>query len=62
MKNKKAIDKDGIEYKEVVKENGVVYRIPILTNEEREERQQHFLRTADRLLEKYKDLIDKKIR
>lgn len=48
-----------LEYKEVAGKNGVVRRIPILTDEEREERHQNFLRVADKLLEKYKNLIDK---
>lgn len=47
------------QYKEVVKENGAIYQVPILSKEEREERHQNFLRVADRLLEKYKKLIDK---
>ena len=57
---KKVVDKDGVEFWEVVRENGCVWRIPILSDEEREERRQDFLRLADRLLEKYKDLIEEK--
>lgn len=49
-----------LKYREVIKKNGViVHRIPILTDEEREERHQNFLRIADRLLEKYKGLLKK---
>jgi len=45
----------GFEYKEVIKKNGeVIYRIPVLSDEEREERHQRFLSVANKLLEKYK--------
>ncbi len=47
------------EYGEAVNENGVMYRVPILTDEEREERHQNFLKVADGILEKYKHLLDK---
>lgn len=50
----------GFEYKEVIKKNGeVIYRIPVLSDEEREERHQRFLSVADKLLEKYKSLLKK---
>ena len=43
-----------MEYRVVVDEDGVVNRYPILTNEEREERNQEFLKVAHEIIQKYK--------
>ncbi len=42
-----------MEYKTVVDSDGIINHYPILTEEEREEKNQEFLRKVDKLIEKY---------
>lgn len=49
-----------MEYKTVVKPNGIINHYPILTEGEREEKNQEFLKKMDKLIEKYKDKKEEK--
>jgi hypothetical protein len=53
MSNRKINEDNDVEYRIVVDEDGTVNHFPILSDEEREERHQNFLRIADRIIEKY---------
>ena len=42
-----------MEYKTVVEPDGIINHYPILTEEQREDKNQEFLKIADKLIEKY---------
>lgn len=43
-----------MEYITEIDSDGIVHKYPVLTEEEKEDRKQEFLRIADRIIEKYK--------
>lgn len=44
-----------MKYIEKVSKNGVINRYPVLTDEEREERHQEFLKVAHEIIQKYQN-------
>lgn len=48
-----------MEYKKTISPNGVVNHYPILTEEERKERHQDFLKIAHKIIKKYTEEGDK---
>lgn len=44
-----------MKYIEKVSKNGVINRYPVLSDEEREERHQEFLKVANEIIKKYKN-------